>query len=180
MTILTHSRTRRAAALFLIAWLGFAWPAGAQDRKAAAPKAAGREFKHRAPAAGEIAGDKPGSYAEAGKTYVLTKDIASPMTPIFLGNNVTLDLNGYTVTFADGGYEPVPNYGFEEELKGWDVSKAPGAKAVSTVVRPLVGKKFCSLPEGQEIVSGTVRLPVADRSYYATCAISEANDWKDR
>ena len=129
---------------------------------------------------GAVAVTEAGNYTKAGTTYVLMKDIASDMTPIFLGKDVTLDLNGHSVTFADGKYEHIPNYGFEEGLKHWDTSKAPGAKVVSTVVRPLVGKKFCLLPEGQEIVSEYITLPKADRSYYAMCAISEANDYKKR
>ncbi|OGF51072.1 MAG: hypothetical protein A2231_13125 [Candidatus Firestonebacteria bacterium RIFOXYA2_FULL_40_8] len=134
-----------------------------------------KETTPREPAQGEIAVSAPGSYAEDGKTYILTKDITGPMTTLFLGKNVTLDLNGHTVTFADGNYGHVPNYGFEEGLARWDVSKAPGAKAVSTIVRPLVGKQFCLLPEGQEIVSEYVTLPVANRSYYGTCAVSKKN-----
>ena len=59
------------------------------------------------------------------------------MTPIFLGKDVTLDLNGYTVTFADGNYEHIPNYGFEDGLEHWDVSKAPGAKVVSSMMNTI-------------------------------------------
>ena len=42
------------------------------------------------------------------------RSMAAPATALFLANNVTLDLNGYTVTFAEAKYEHVPNYGFEE------------------------------------------------------------------
>jgi hypothetical protein len=121
---------------------------------------------------GEVAVSAPGSYDEAGKTYVLTRDISDPMTPIFLGNDVVLDLNGHTVTFADGDYEQVPNFGFEDGLKNWDVSKAPGAKVVSSSVHPMVGEKILSLKKGDEIVSSYVNLPVANRSYHATCAVA--------
>ena len=130
--------------------------------------------------AGAVAVAEPGNYDKAGTTYVLTRDISSPMTPIFLGKNVTLDLNGHTVTFADGKYERVPNSGFEDGLKHWDVSKAPGAKVMSTVVRPMVGEKFLLLPAGQEVVSQYVSLPVANRSYYAMCAVSRARGWEGR
>ena len=85
------------------------------------------EYKDVAPVKelprGSIAVMKPGSYAEAGKTYVLMKDISSETTPIFLGKDVTLDLNGHTITFAKGKYEHIPNHGFEEGLKDWNVSK---------------------------------------------------------
>lgn len=138
--------------------------------------AAFQETKPRDLQPGEIAVQAPGMCAEQGKTYVLTADISSPATALFLGNNVTLDLNGHTVTFADGKYEHIPNYGFEDGLKHWDISKASGAKIVSTNVRPLVGKQFCLLPQGQEVVSEYITLPVADRSYYAICSVSQ----KDR
>jgi hypothetical protein len=121
--------------------------------------------------ADEVAVSKPGSYADAGKTYVLTADISSPMTPLFLGKDVTLDLNGHTITFADGKYEHIPNYGFEEDLTGWDVSKAKGAKVLPSSVRPMVGEKILELKAGDEIVSSYVNLPLANRSYYAMCAV---------
>ena len=126
----------------------------------------------RTPADGEIAVSKVGAYAEAGKTYVLTGDVSSDRTPIFLGKDVTLDLNGHTVTFADGKYEHVPNYGFEDGLKGWDVSKAPGAKVIPSAAHPMVGEKILELKAGDEIVSAYINLPVADRSYYAMCAVA--------
>jgi len=130
------------------------------------------DVPHRQLASGEIAVDGPGSYAEAGKTYVLTADVSGEMTPVFLGKDVTLDLNGYTVTFAAGKYEHVPNYGFEDGLRGWDVSKAPGARVVSSAVAPMVGENILELKAGDEIVSPYINLPVADRSYYAMCAVA--------
>ena len=85
----------------------------------------------------------PGSYAKAGTTYVLTNNITSATSPIFLGKNVTLDLNGYTIKYADGNYEHIINSGFEEGEKGWDLSKAPGAKVVNTAdVHVFLGKKL--------------------------------------
>ncbi len=107
-----------------------------------------------------------------GKTYVLTADVSGEMTPIFLGKDGTLDLNGYTITFAAGKYEHIPNFGFEDDLKGWDVSKAPGAKVVPSAVRPMVGQKILELKAGDEIVSQYINLPLADRSYYAMCAVA--------
>jgi len=121
---------------------------------------------------GEVGVTRPGCYAEAGKTYVLMNDVASPGTPIYLGKNVTLDLNGHTLTYAAGPYEHVPNCGFEQGLRGWDTSRAPGAKVVSADIRPMVGKRICELPEGQELVSPYVTLPVAGRAYYAMCAVA--------
>ena len=131
-----------------------------------------KDTPHRALAPGEIAVTGPGSYAGEGKTYVLTRDVSSDRTAIFLGQDVTLDLNGYTVTFAQGAYEHILNYGFEAGLKGWDVSQAPGAKVVSSTVAPMVGERILELKAGDEIVSQYITLPVADRTYYAMCAVA--------
>jgi len=122
--------------------------------------------------AGAIEVTEPGMLSKAGATYVLTRDISSDRTALFLASGVTLDLGGHTVTYASGDYAHVTNYGFEEGLKGWDVSKAPGAQVLDTdKVKPFIGKKILKLPAGQEIVSQYVRLPVAGRSYYAMCGV---------
>jgi CubicO group peptidase (beta-lactamase class C family) len=115
----------------------------------------------------------PGIYAKPGTTYRLANDISSDRSTIFLGKDVTLDLNGYTLSYADGYYEHVPNYGFEEGLKGWDVSKAPGAKIESTEkVHEFIGDSLLSLKAGDEIASSYINLPVEERSYYAMCGIT--------
>ena len=127
----------------------------------------------REPKPDEIPITKPGTYAKAGATYILTDDIASPRSAIFLGKDVTLDLNGHTIRYADGGYEHVPNWSFEEGLEHWDTSKATGAQVKGMRWQhPLVGEKVCILPEGQEIVSEFISLPVADRAYYAMVAVA--------
>ncbi len=129
--------------------------------------------EHRIPSEGEIPVSKAGCYDLPGATFVLTNDISSPRSTIFLGKDITLDLNGYTITYADGNYEHVTNYGFEEGLTGWDISKAPGAKIEDTeVVHAFIGKKILRLREGDEIASGYVQLPVSNRSYYAMCGIT--------
>ena len=126
--------------------------------------------------AGAVAVTGPGNCDKPGTTYVLTQDVSGPTTPIFLGRNVTLDLNGHTLTYASANYEHVPNYGFEDGLKHWDASKAPGAVVLETEKTvPFVGRKLCRLPEGQEIVSLYVNLPVANRSYYAMCGVTNRN-----
>jgi hypothetical protein len=128
---------------------------------------------HRELAPGEIPVNGPGNYAGPGKTYVLTKDIVSDRSAVFLGKDVTLDLNGYTIRYADAGYGHIPNRGFEEGLKEWDVSRAPGAKVMNTAdVHVFVGKKLLSLEAGDEITSSYVHLPVAGRSYIAMCGIT--------
>ncbi|MDP7132466.1 MAG: hypothetical protein QF437_18370, partial [Planctomycetota bacterium] len=127
----------------------------------------------RVPKDDEVAVTEPGSYARAGTTYVLTGDISSPRSAIFLGKDVTLDLNGHSITYADGGYEHVPNWSFEKGLEHWDTSKAPGAIVKDQRwSHPLVGEKVCVLPQDEEIVSEYVKLPVSDRAYYAMAAVA--------
>lgn len=128
---------------------------------------------HRQPLPGEIPVSKPGSYAEPGKTYILTNDITSDRSTVFLGKDVTLDLNGYTIKYADGNYGHIENGGFEEGLKGWDISKAPGAKVMNTAdIHVFVGDKLMSLRPGNEIASSYLYLPVANRSYMAMVGIT--------
>lgn len=128
---------------------------------------------HREISGNEIAVTKAGSYAIEGAVYVLANDITSEKSTIFLGKNVTLDLNGYTLKYADAGYGHIPNGGFEEGVKGWDISKAPGAKVENTAdVHVFLGKKLMSLKAGDEISSPYVYLPVANRSYFAMCGIT--------
>ena len=121
-----------------------------------------RESEHKFLPDGVIAVSGPGYYGIPGSTYMLTRDITSDRSTLFLGKDVTLDLNGYTLTYADGDYEHIPNYGFEEGLKGWDVSNAPGAKIENTKeVHEFIGEKILRLKAGDEIASAYISLPVA-------------------
>ncbi len=132
-----------------------------------------RQPVHRKISEGEIAVTGPGYYARPGATYVLANDISSATSAIFLGKDVTLDLNGYTIKYAAAGYGHIPNSGFEEGVKGWDLSKAPGAKVVNTAeVHVFVGKKLMSLKAGDEIRSAYINLPLANRSYFAMCGVT--------
>ena len=131
------------------------------------------QTEHKLPSEGVIVVSEPGNYGKPGATYMLINDISSAMSPVFLGKDVTLDLNGYTITYADGDYEHIPNYGFEEGLNGWDISKAPGAKVENTEdVHIFIGKKLMSLEAGDEIASQYINLPVAGRSYLAMCGVT--------
>lgn len=116
---------------------------------------------------------KPGNYSSPGTIYMLVNDISSSRSAIFLGKDVTLDLNGYTITFADTTYEHVPNFSFEDGLNDWDFSKAPGAKIEDTKVHVFVGDKVLSLSKGEEITSQYIYLPVVDRSYIAMCGVAK-------
>lgn len=134
--------------------------------------AAYKQINH-APLSSETVGiSKPGNYATSGTTYQLVQDISSATSPIFLGNNVTLDLNGYTISFADGSYENIPNYDFEDGTAHWDLSKAPNAKIKDDKVHVFTGKHILRLKKGEEIVSEFIRLPVANRSYFAMCGVA--------
>jgi hypothetical protein len=135
--------------------------------------------EHRTISENEIAVKTAGSYAEEGATYVLANDISSEKSTVFLGKDVTLDLNGYTIKYADATYGHIQNGGFEEGLAGWDVSKAPGAEVVNTAdVHVFLGEKLMSLKAGDEITSPYVYLPVANRSYFAMCGIT-GHYWQD-
>lgn len=127
----------------------------------------------RAPKPGEIPVTEPGNCDREGASYILTRDISSPVSALFAAKDVSIDLNGYTLTYA-AGYKGVPNCGFEDGLQGWDLSEAPDAKVRDmTMLHPMVGKNICILPQGQEIVSPYVRLPVANRAYYAMVAVAK-------
>jgi hypothetical protein len=128
---------------------------------------------HRSPEKGEIPVSEPGSYDQLGAYYILTSDISSPKSTLFLGKNVTLDLNGYTVSYAAGDYEHVPNYSFEQGLAGWDISKAPTASIEDSRVHVFVGDSILRLSAGEEIVSPYINLPLADRSYFAMCGVTK-------
>ena len=73
--------------------------------------------------------------------YVLMTDISASGTAIQItARDITLDLNGHTITYDQIG-GGVPNSGFEEmgsnpEVPfGWDLSRAPGACRESTFSR---------------------------------------------
>ncbi|MEX1239725.1 MAG: hypothetical protein WEB30_08405 [Cyclobacteriaceae bacterium] len=134
---------------------------------------------HKKPEGKVVPVTGPGSYAVPGTTYMLVNDISAPMTAVFLGKDVTLDLNGYTIRFADGNYDHISNSGFEEGERGWDLSKAPGAKVVNTEeVHVFIGKKIMSLKKGDEITSPYVNLSIASRSYFAMCGVT-GSDYRD-
>jgi len=127
---------------------------------------------HRTLTADEIPVSAPGYFGMPGKTYVLVNDLKSVKSTLFIGKDVILDLNGYTLTYADGNYEHLTNYSFERGLEGWDISRAPDAKIEDTKVQVMIGDKILSLRAGEEITSGYIHLPVAERSYFAMCAVS--------
>jgi hypothetical protein len=127
--------------------------------------------EHKIPAEGEIAVSKPGNYGIPGATYILVNDISSAKSTLFLGKDVTLDMNGYTITYADGNYEHIPNSSFEEGIVGWDLSKAPSALIEDKKVHVFIGDSILRLQAGEEITSQYINLPVTNRSYIAMCGV---------
>ncbi|MBN2000282.1 hypothetical protein JW935_22220 [candidate division KSB1 bacterium] len=122
---------------------------------------------------GAMAVSTPGNYTVPNTTYQLVQNISSPGSPIFLGKNMTLDLNGYTITYSGADYGRIPNYGFENDLEYWDTSLAPGAKIQRTdEVQIFIGEKLLQLSAGDEIVSEYIHLPIANRSYFAMCGVT--------
>lgn len=109
--------------------------------------------------------------------YLLKRDLSSTRTCLLATDDIVIDLNTYTIRY-DVGYGDtasrlIPNAGFEESAEGasgdtvlgWDLSKAPGAKVVSTWSMPLVGSRVLYVPANGEVVSGWMEIPVANRSY---------------
>jgi hypothetical protein len=127
---------------------------------------------HRIPSMGEIPVSEAGSYGIPGATYVLVNDIKGIGSTLFLGKDITLDLNGYSITYADDHYEHIPNSSFEEGLKGWDLTKAPSARIEDTKVHVFIGNNILRLQAGEEITSPYINLPVPDRSYFAMCGVA--------
>ena len=128
--------------------------------------------RHRLPESGEIPVTEAGNYGTEGKTYLLVNDISSPRTAIFLGKDVTLDLNGYTLTYSDGNYDHIANGSFEDGIRGWDLSKAPSASIEDTKVHVFIGNNILRLKAGEEIASSFINLPLPDRSYFAMCGVA--------
>lgn len=132
-----------------------------------------RPTPHRVPQAGEIPVYKAGGYGQAGARYILMNDIVADRSALFLGGNVELDLNGYTIYYAKGKYRHMPNSGFEDGSNGWDLRVAPGAQVRNTAdVHVFLGKKLLSLQAGDIVRSPWVQLPVQDRSYFAMVGIT--------
>lgn len=128
--------------------------------------------QHRIPSHGEIPVNEAGNYGVPGTTYVLVNDISGPESTLFLGKDITLDLNGFTITYADGNYEHIPNGSFEEGLKGWDLTKALSSRIEDTRVHVFVGNNMLRLSAGEEITSQYINLPVPERSYFAFCGVA--------
>ncbi|MCD4759438.1 hypothetical protein K8R33_00950, partial [archaeon] len=105
----------------------------------------------------------------SGAYLLLTQDLSDTMSCIFLGGDVTLDLNGYTITYQDANYPMIPNYDFEGWTGGvpdyWDVSLAPSIEQRDQDDIRIVEGNNAFMAGGETIVSDWVYLPVANRHY---------------
>lgn len=78
-------------------------------------------------------GDGPYYLDQAGKTYVLQTDVATPGTAFaIIANDITLDLNGHTITYNNSAPITVPNGSFETGTgagaTGWNFANAANAQ----------------------------------------------------
>ncbi len=108
---------------------------------------------------------------QANATYILDTDVNADGSAFMMGNaNVTLDLNGHTVTYGNGAVTSVPNGGFENGTTGWDVSGAPTAtiKPAPTGMWGANALFFSNYSAIQTIVSSPISIPVANREYAVT------------
>jgi hypothetical protein len=133
--------------------------------------------------AGWLAERGPGPYLldRPGATYVLETDVATSGTAfVIAAGDVTLDLNGHTITYNNAPPIVVPNGGFEADpvgsavVTGWELSGAPRSRievAQNDVF--LFGSRVLrwTVSDGagpQVIRSSQVAIPRADRTYTAS------------
>lgn len=113
--------------------------------------------------------------------YRLTTNATTAGTAfIVLAANVTLDLNGNTVTYNNNTPPGVANGGFEDDIigsttiTGWDVSGAPGAIVAAAIVG-MWGDNMLLIPtispsNTVTIISDPITIPIADGVVYnAVC-----------
>lgn len=117
-------------------------------------------------------------------TYVLKNNVISDGSCFFItAENVTLDLNGYTVTYDNGSPLAVANGNFEN-LDGWDFSAAPDAQIVAgSYVKPVTvfsgGRSLrLAVPAMDQSVKSTVPLKLKPNTTYSLSAMfyNQSND----
>lgn len=115
-------------------------------------------------------------------TYVLKNNVTSDGSCFFItAENVTLDLNGYTVTYDNGSPLVVTNGNFEN-IDGWDFSAAPDAQIVAgSYVKPVTvfsgGRSLrFAVPAMDQSVKSTV--PLKPNTTYSLSAMfyNQSND----
>jgi hypothetical protein len=116
--------------------------------------------------------------------YILDTDVTVDGTAFVYGaKDVTLDLNGHTITYGNAAPIVVNNGGFETgsgtSVAGWNLANAPAA-----VIAPndnyMYGSKVLRLSNistAQYIVSDTIALTASGREYAATITPKSVNDY---
>lgn len=110
-----------------------------------------------------------GCLNQADATYVLQNDVASNGSCFAItAANVTLDLNGKTITYNNAAPVTVPNGDFENAPSGdWNLGTAPNAsRAAGTYVKPV------SVYSGSYAAKFTV--PAADQNFRNSQAVTLA------
>ena len=118
-------------------------------------------------------GPAPYYLMQAGATYQLQTDVTVTGTAfIVLNKNMTLDLNGHTITYDNSVPITVTNGGFETgDTTGWNVSQAPGAY-VTAARTGMWGNWMLEVPNvaggaTASITSSAISIPAANVEYAA-------------
>ena len=127
-------------------------------------------------------GTGPYLLGQANTTYVLQTDVTTSGTAFVIANrNVTLNLNGHTITYNNAAPLTVPNGSFEADAIGshtvtaWNLSGAPNSQfTVAANDCYLYSPKVLnwSVVSGTtpQVIrtAGTISIPVANRTYTAS------------
>jgi PKD repeat protein len=120
-------------------------------------------------------GSGPYVLTQANTTYVLNTNVTTSGTAfVDLASNVTLNLNGYTVTYGNSTPLTVTNGGFESgsgtNVPGWNITAAPTA-ALAPNTNYLFGNQVLRLTNfstPQTITSATIPITLTNHTYEAT------------
>lgn len=125
-----------------------------------------------------------GYLSQANSTYVLQNDVSSEGTCFFItAENITLDLNGHTVTYDNAASTAIVNGDFET-TEGWDLSSAPNAAFVEgAYVQPVTlysGSQSLriSVPNVDQSIRSTLPLQLQPNTTYTLSAMiyNQVND----
>lgn len=127
-------------------------------------------------------GSGPYVLSQPNTTYVLKTDVTTSGTAfVVLGQNITLNLNGHTVTYGDSTPVALANGGFEQgtgsAIPGWNIAAAPAA-ALAPNTSFLFDKqvlRLANFSSAQTIVSDPIPLSLINHSYKATITPSNAD-----
>lgn len=122
-------------------------------------------------------GPAPYMLDTASEVYRLTVDVTVDGTAFLIGEaNVTLDLNGHTITYGNTSPLTVANGGFEtgagSTVPNWDLTNAPSATLVANTIYAWGDKvlAFQDITAAEYIVSDTISPLTPGREYAATAS----------